>query len=359
MTILRSAAALLLATAFTLGCRHQQAAAPPPPSQASELARLGFSQRWLTRLPLSHNEKISRYAVVGDMIVIIQTPSNLVTALSARDGSARWRTVVGETTDELFEPVLIGDRVFINSGNRVYVLAADTGRHIGLADLESPVAEGPSVSGNLLIFGSLSGKVFAHSAQTGHSAWTMNMPASIIVKPVVDGGNVFVTDSRGDYKMFTTTGELAWYGRALARISARPIVNSNGVFVASEDQTLRALNRVNGHDRWTYRATAPLREAPTALGASIYLPLPTGDLASIDPLNGSELWKLPGSPIPLELNGQKLLLYTGRSLQLVDNQTGKTLSRAPIAPVMEILHGPDNSLVLIAANGEVQRLDVQ
>lgn len=357
MTIPRWAAPLVLAAAILAGCKHAPPAADAPPAQSANLQKLGYSQRWLTNLTVQHDQEISHAALLGDLLVIIQKPVNLVTAINVRDGSTRWRNVVGELTDELYEPVRIGNKVFINSGHRVYAVAADTGTRLSIGDLQSPVADGPAVSGNNLIFGSLTGKIFAHSTITGHSAWVMSTPEGVLVRPVVDGGDVFVTDGAGNYKMLSTSGELLWYGRALARVSAQPILNANGVFLASEDQTFRALNRINGRDRWTYRSPTPLRESPTALGGTLYLPLPNGDLAAIDPLNGAELWRLPGKPIPLLLNDQELLLYTGRSLLLVDNQTSKTLTQVPIAPVQKALVGPENSLLLIAADGQIQRLD--
>ncbi|MCC7191844.1 MAG: PQQ-like beta-propeller repeat protein [Phycisphaeraceae bacterium] len=366
MTTLRWATPLVLAAAVLTGCQHSTPTAsstsaveapPVQPVQVDTLQKLGYTQRWVTDLTIRPNEWISQITLLNDQLIVIQQPSNLVRAVSVRDGSTLWRNVVGEATDELYEPVRIGNRIYINTGHRVYAIAADTGTKLSIGDLQSSVADGPAVSGLNLIFGSLTGKIFAHSTVTGHSAWVMSTPEGILVRPVVDGNDVFVADRAGNYKMLSTTGELLWYGRALAQISAKPILNANGVFVASDDQTFRALNRINGKDRWTYRATAALRGSPTALGGTLYLPLPTGELAAIDPLNGAELWKLPGKPTPLLLNDQKLLLYTSASLLLVDNQSSKTLMQVPIAPVQKVMVGPDNSLILIAADGQVQRLD--
>ena len=92
--------------------------------------------------------------------------------------------------------------------------------------------------------------------------------------------------------MFNTIGDILWQGRALGRIASQPALTPAGVFVPSEDQSLYALNRANGRDRWIYRAETPLRTSPVALGTSLYIYTDNQGLLSIDPLNGAKLWSV-------------------------------------------------------------------
>ena len=257
----------------------------------------------------------------------------------------------------LFTPTRIDKKILVNSENRMFVLSSQTGETIALSDLETPVATAPAILGSYAVFGGDNGLIFAHNIATSYSAWRARLPMGVMVRPVAQGNSVFLADSGGNYVMYNNEGSLLWAGRAHAKISAEPVVTPNGVFVASEDQSLYALNRSNGRDRWIYRAETPLTRSPVALGASIYLPLHSGELVSIDPLNGSEIWRVKLAAHPFALLDQKLLLYTPKSIVIIDNQTGKTVSEYHAGPLKSVLRGPDNSIILVSPEGHLQRLD--
>lgn len=348
---------LFLIALAAQGCTSQNQVAGPLLIAPLDTQRLGYMSRWITDLGVAGDESFHEAVVLDDLLVTIETPSNLVSAVSLRDGSLVWRRVVGERISTLYTPNRSKDKILINTENRMYVLSAATGDMVELSNLELPVNNGPAMTGSLAIFGADTGLIFAHSTVTGYSVWRKQLPSGILAKPVINNGSLFVADSAGNYAMYNTSGDLLWRGRTHARITATPALTPNGVFVPSEDESLYALNRATGKDRWIYRATGPLKRAPIIVSTSLFLPLPNGSLAALDPLNGSELWRYPGEAQPVAIIDQKLLLATPHSLVVIDNQSGKILTQVPSKPLWRVLRGPDNSLILISPDGQIERLD--
>jgi outer membrane protein assembly factor BamB len=354
---------LLLAVVILTGCKSK-----PQPVGSAQLVepldaqRLGYVSAWVQDLSAG-SQKLSQAEVLDDVLVTVEVPSRLVSVISLSDGAQRWRKVVAEPLDEVFHPARNGNRILLNSENILYQLDAQSGQLVIMNDLVSPVGTGAVVingpDGALAVYGALTGKVFAMDLASGNARWADKLPGTILVRPASLENQVFVTDSLGGYAMFNAvTGERLWQGGTHDRISAQSAVTPNGVYVASEDQALYALNRANGRDRWIYRATGPLRRGPVLMGNSLYQPLPGNQLVSLDPLNKTELWRMPGDPQPVALLDQKLLVNYGSRLAAIDNQTGKTILEVPVTrPLKTVLRGPANSLILVSNDGHVQRLN--
>lgn len=353
----------MIAVLLAAGCKSE-----PKPTATNVLLepldaqKLGYVSRWVLDLGVPGSDRLTEVAVLDDVVVTVELPTRLVSVVDINNGHPRWRKIIGQTLDEIFTPARNGGRLLINSENRLYQLDAVSGRVEVVNDLASSVGTGPAVvaGSNIAVFGSLTGKITGTDLASGNVRWTDKFPGSVIVKPIAYEQQVFVTDSLGGYAMFNgVTGERLWQGGVHGRISASPAVSATGVYIASEDQSLYALNRANGRDRWSpYRATGPLRKSPVVMGNSLYLPLPGNEMVSLDPLNKAELWRMPGNPQPVALLDQKLLVNHGDSLAAVDNQTGKTILQVPTSRRLQtVLRGPGNSLILVSPNGRLQRLD--
>jgi outer membrane protein assembly factor BamB len=298
---------------------------------------------------------------MGDIIVVVEPSTNLVRAVSARDGSVMWRRVVGDPLVKVFPPVRSGDTVLIASENTLYMLKAADGQPVRPAiRLDAVINCAPAVWKDLILLGGLNGRLFTVSVTSGFSKWAYQMPGGIVAPPVVRDDNVFVADNKGNYAFFNAmTGERLWKGRTHDKVSAPGVIGPKAVFVASEDQALYALGRdLQGRDRWIYRADVPLTLPPIAPANNVlYLPIPKEGLAAIDPETGDELWRLRGQLQPITVLEQKLLVNTGRNLLLVDKDSGKPLIEVRTQPLQTVLRGPENSLILVSSTGILQRID--
>ncbi|MCE9590821.1 MAG: PQQ-binding-like beta-propeller repeat protein [Planctomycetes bacterium] len=348
---------LALTLLLLSGCKSAQPRESQLLIDPLDAQKLGYTSRWLTDLAIP--EGLRHIEVLGDLLVGVETPSNMVSAVSARDGQVLWRRVVGDALVVLSPPTRSGTSILINSENSLYTLAADTGALRNLSYLRSPVADAPAISGDIAVFGSVNGRISGHSITAGTERWAYLLPAGILTQPIMVAGNAFLAASDGEYIFIKADdGTLVWRGRTHARISADPVANLQTIFVASEDQSLYALNRSVGRDRWIYRATRPLTRSPILLENSVYLPIPGEALVSIDILSGAELWRIAADDAqPVLVSGSKVLMATRRSLMVLDNQTGKVLTQVPVEQVQTIVRGPENSIILVSTKGRMQRLD--
>lgn len=354
-------ACALLVTAFlTSGCQTAEKVSDLL-VEPLDAGRVGYSTAWLTTLDVPAGTRIEHAVVLDDVIVTVEMPGNLVSCISTRDGSIRWRQNVGTST--LYKPFRLKDRICINSESRLYVLNIENGGLALLNNLEYVVNTEPAVFDHFAIFGSMSGRVFCYDIVAGYSLWTYQMPGSVSVAPLSSGtSEVLVCDNSGSFRMFSVNkGELRWTSRAFAQITAQPAINNFGIYVPSLDQSLYSVDRATGRDRrgWPYRSAMPLNASPIVLGSALFLTFPNGDLVSLDPLNGTELWRNTGGSRPIALNDQKLLLLSDRSLSQVDNISGKLMTQIPIKPVQTVLRAANNSLYLVTPRGKIQRLDAQ
>jgi outer membrane protein assembly factor BamB len=336
-----------------------EAEAGLPLINSNDAYKLHYTPRWSASIAARSENDIAFATVLDDIVTIVERPQNMVSAVSLRDGIVMWQVIIGDPLERIFEPVRMGDQILVNSESQLHYLDAKNGRLAGTSHLESVVTDRPTLIGKDAIFGGLSGNVFAHSTEQGFSRWRYRMTSGIVVRPVSSGFNVFVTDTSGVYGMFNArTGDLMWKGRTFGQNSATPVINELGVFLASEDQTLYAINRTTGADRWRYRASVRLRQSPVVIGNTVYLNVPGVAFVAIDALSGEELWRIDGlAADPVAVHSGRLVLATGDKLIIVDPKTGTMMVQAPVQPLMKVLAGPDDALILVSTDGRLMRLD--
>lgn len=356
---------LLSGLALLASCATQQQAWSRSGSGAliepEPAASLGYATFWVRNLNIPSSQRIGAARLLDDLIVVVEQPSNVVYAVSVRDGSIRWRKVVGDPGEPLYSPVRAGDQLLVNSATHLYILNAHTGELERIDSLAHVVSSGPVHIGSFVIFGDVKGRVFAHDIRAGFTKWSYQLTSNIAVPPVDAGQNqALVADARGVYALLgAEDGQLIWRGRTFGPVTTRSAIDRLGVYIASQDQTLYALARPTGLDRWKFPTTYRQIGPPVVMGVSVYLPLGDEALVAINSADGAERWRLPfgATPVTFREEENRLLVRTPQSLKLVDAQTGQVVADAPTQRLATVLTGPEGSLVLIAPNGRLMRLN--
>jgi len=234
---------LVLLSSF--GCQSQTHTGPDLLINPLGARKLGYHYQWSTDLAIPPGSRLNQAEVLDDLLVVIESPSNMVSAISLQDGTVRWVRSVASSLDRVYGALRSGDRVLVNSETRLYSLAAETGTIVDSRDLKTSVAAPPALAGGLLIFGATDGQVFAQNLWDGFDRWTIQLSGQEATRPVLAGNGLFVADDAGSYALLAIdNGALLRDGRTFARISATPTVGDASLFVASEDATLYALNGV-------------------------------------------------------------------------------------------------------------------
>lgn len=319
---------------------------------------MGYAPRWAADLGLDSDERIVWSYIADDLLLTVTQPSNLVAATRISDGARMWITQLGGDLEKLYGAVRYDGIVYANSGSRVFSIDPYSGEHTGIWPLVEPVTTGPVLDDDKAIFGSVNGTVFAHSFISGRHRWRYLMTAQIDTPPILVGANVFAADHKGTFVMLDSeTGDLVWNGRAFGAVSGSPDADRTSIYVPSEDNFLYAVNRATGEDKWKYAAAQPLTEAPAAIGLGVYQPV-TGRLIALDAVDGREpRWVLDEPATPVTALRDNLLVTAPKGLMLIEVDTGRVVKRVPTRPVQRVLLGPDDSLILVAPNGRIMRLD--
>lgn len=174
-------------------------------------------------------------------------------------------------------------------------------------------AGGPSVSGDLLVVGTLDGHVLAFDAASGAPRWTATVDSEVISPPAIDGGAVFVrTNSGYVYAFDAASGERKWLND---QANVPPLsLRGNGALLAahgivlygSDDGQVVSLRGDSGSIQWKLPLTSgigrtdiqKLDDADDALqleGSTVFATAYHGKLAAIDAAQGQQLWERPFS----------------------------------------------------------------
>lgn len=329
---------------------------PLEPGYANQI---GYSTRWLRSLSLAKAQSIYSAEILGDLILVIERPSNVVTAIKLSDGSLAWKAIVGSRFENLFGAVATDEHVFVNTANRMFRLDRGTGQLLDVADLDHAVAQGPTLIGTRAIFGAINGIAFAHDVNDGYSKWAYALPGKIVAAPLQDGLQVFIADATGHYAMLEADdGELLWRGSAYGPITADPVLDRSFIIIASEDQSLYSIVSSTGKWRWDpYRSESPLVDSPIIVGRSIFLHEPGTGMVSIDYNTGQPNWTYPTPVIPVIQANDALLAYNQDGVVALNPQTGKVLGEAPTEPLFSVLTTPEGALILVTESGRLHRVD--
>ena len=350
---------LLLMLLVVVGCgdyarRHSRGELLIHPQDA---AALGYAVTWSTSLDIPSNSDLSSATVLGDTLFTIESPTNLTTAVSLRDGKVLWRRVIGQATEQVYAPVRDDKYVYFNNDTTFYTISLVSGDLIATSHLAHVVETGPVLFNRYAIFGAANGIVFAHDIDTGYAKWSYKLTGGIVIPPIRIQRNVFAADSKGVYAgLDALSGELMYRGRTFGPITAQPAANHGSVFIPSRDQSLYTVNQLTGSDQWVYRATGPLTQPPVALGPNVYLPDPTGGLIVLNAADGEERWNTPVNAKAITDDENKVMLKVPTGLQWVDEANGRIITDAPTQTLQYVINDGEGGLLVISPAGRIHRL---
>ncbi len=323
------------------------------PLQAHEL---GYSPQWAVRLDVPMGGAITHVTPLDDLILVIESPGNVVTALRVSDGAEAWRRQVADRTVVLHKPFRISDKLYLTSQAHLLVLDAATGQEIERFVLDGFVNHPPAQFGNMLVYGGSTGLTFAQRLDNGSPIWRTKMNARVAAAPLVVGTGALIVDEAGGYSLINTLdGRPLWTGKAFGPISAAPDLSNTHIFIASEDQSLYALMRLNGAESWKFVASRRLTFAPALFEDTLVLPVSGGETIGFDPASGNVLWRINRTIDPVVAQRGRLLAHTTRELLLIELDSGATVVSAPVARLQHVA-ATAAGVVLVSPEGRILHL---
>lgn len=358
--IIASALLLLAATGCVSKPTAQDYGAPKrvglmiEPADASDI---GYNLGWAQNLSLPDDRRIIHAVAFDDLLLIVEHPGNLVTAVNTRDGSVRWRSAIGLGEGELFEPVLFEDRILFNTVKSLFTVSTDSGNIIGRDNLEHVVQTGPTLYNDLAMFGATNGRAFAHKIRSGFPQWEYGMSNAITAPMAVADNVVAVADNNGTSALLDAdTGRVRWRRISYDRVSTKPVIGENFVAFASHDRSLYGLDRQTGEDLWIFRGTRALTNPTYLIDNTIYLPVDGIGLFSIDTATGEQNWLYDHVITPISASNGALLAANTNALLRIDTRTGETIRVAPTRRLADVVSIGDD-LILVSPRGRLLRIN--
>lgn len=320
--------------------------------------RLGFSKLWRVDLRVPSPARLTQAQILGDLLVTVEEPGNIITAIEVGTGKVLWHRQIGKPGAEVFVPRRLDDRLLLNTETTLFILDARTGKPLQSNALKAVATTPMVLYGQTAIFAGADGHVFAQDIATGRDVWTYRVEANLDLPPAIWDDNLMIVDIRGVHRLLSARdGTPQWTGRTFARSAARPIISAWGPFIPSQDTILYALNLADGSDRWQFHGTTPLNQDPVLLDQTLYQPLGRRGLVALEPQSGQVLWRLDEPAQPMAHSGAHVVLYSRPRLRLADRQTGMVVAEAIVGDLLTIVGLDDGSLILVSATGQIERLD--
>ncbi len=303
--------------------------------------------------------EVTRLVGLPDM-VLAQERSSLVSLMEPTTGQVRWSAEVANPLTRfvgLTRDPIDATRVLAASESELFGLTTGTGSMVSRQKLERVVNTPPIIAGDVAIFGSTAGEVYAHNFARNVKAWGFMARGAINAAPVSVGGIVGVVSQVGDVVFLTPSGSLVGRGRVLGSVATDPVTDGSRLFVAALDQSLWAFD-TSGVELWRYRTAGPLRVQPACVNGVVYCEVPGKGMTAFDGASGRLLWSNPkAAGTVIAGRADRVLAWDGERLALLDAARGDTIDGAtPVGITRLVAGGPDNAELYAAfAGGSVAR----
>jgi outer membrane protein assembly factor BamB len=296
----------------------------------------------------------STAAADGENVYLADRTGGLY-ALDADDGSLQWKLAGGSDGKPLdpwdyydSSPVLAGRTLFYGSGDhKLYAVDTKTGQvkwsydtgypvrstpayragtvYVGdwfgylhavdaatgkrkwavrhESDITEPAEDGgytyyhgtiqasPTVSDDVVYYGSRDSYLFARDAATGAEQWKFAAANSwISSSTALRDGVLYVggSDSKRLYAIDAASGKELWSAASDSNILASPIVSRDTVYYASGDAyapdtpgTIYAADRKTGEFRWSRKTEGPVHASPAVADGTLYYADALGNVAAL------------------------------------------------------------------------------
>lgn len=191
----------------------------------------------------------------------IEPPNELVEFSDAELLRKLWSTDLGEGSGKsgaAARPFVFGTRVYATDvEDGLYAIDADSGKTMFQRKIENDgFAAGAAANEQVVVAGTLNGRVFAFDAGTGADLWEARVSSEVLAAPVIADGLVIVRCNDG--RMFgldQNDGSRKWvFDRGLPLLSVRgyvqPMYRDGVVFIGYETGKIVALRANDGSMLW-------------------------------------------------------------------------------------------------------------
>jgi len=215
--------------------------------------------------------------------------------MSLRDGTRKWTGKYGPIETS---PLVVGEFLYVVTLDGVLeCLKKEDGLEFwkyefAEKDVRKPVRSSPATDGEVVVFGSDGGGIYAVERLSGKLRWKYQAAASIFATPVLSNGVCIVGAIDGVlYALDTRTGELRWKWETGTRIFAPAAATQNQIFIGTADGKVTALNLESGKKLWSFSCRSVVSCAPLVAGDILYVGSQDRNLYALRVATGEKIWQ--------------------------------------------------------------------
>ena len=355
-TSIQCASAALVAALLPAAAAGQFRPTTPEPPPGPPSTWLPVETRWTATLPAPAS---APPVASGDRLFAALFDGR-VAAVSLVDGSELWqveRAVVGEIAAG-------GGLLHAATPAGLLALDAETGAVRWETGLEPRVSAPLLLTAGWLIVALETDELLALHAGLGGTVWRQPVPGGISTRPTIAGDRLYVPlDSGGIAVLELLTGALVWERRLGG--APREILVSGDLFVGATDNFFYKLSPRDGALRWRWRAGGDIAGLPAVDEETVYFSSLDNTLWALDRSSGGQRWRelLPARPAAGPRRAEDLIMQGGLSpeLSLYGPASGVVYHRLRVSaelafaplPVRDPL-GDGLLVILVTADGELQ-----
>ena len=165
---------------------------------------------------------------------------------------------------------------------------------------KGPVRGAAAFAGDLVVFGSGDGNLYALDAATGRERWRADLHGAVASTPAIADGVVFATSrERGVTAVDLATGKLRWrfetgpdapFAWGWDFWLSSPLVAGGRVHVGGGDGKIYALDARTGARLWDFATGGRVRSSPALADGVVYAGSMDGRLYALDEATGTKRW---------------------------------------------------------------------
>jgi outer membrane protein assembly factor BamB len=256
------------------------------------------------------------------MYVVLAHDEESMQAYNLQSAVLQWRAHVGDVETS---PLLLNRKLYVTTlEGKLHCIDKSYGTLVWTYELprnvRTPIIRSsPSSDGNIIVFGSDHGNVYAVGASDGMLRWTARTRASIVATPSVSNGTVFVGSLDSTmYALDIATGAIRWTQPLGARIFASQAVDQQHVYVGTVGRTMYCLDAATGKIIWNMPTNGIINSAPLISGNIVYVGCADKNLYAFNKETGEAVWQYTAEgrikTMPIIISDRLILLTEDRSV---------------------------------------------
>lgn len=325
-----------------------------PSNRASSGSTARMTERW--RFPTNHGFP----TVVDGVIYLVQSASTVKTihsvwALNATDGTMLWQFhTSGQKLNS--SPAVMNGVVYVGTESGwLIALSATDGSERWRLSTGARIFASPTVLNGVVYVGNLEGTLLAANASDGIELWRYSGTEPIYGKPALADGVVYVGsgDSRGNGSLSAVDareGRLKWRFPAGYSVEQTPVVRDGAIYFGSVSGPFYSLSVKDGTILWKLGTGGVDTASSTIHGEVAYIAADRYSFSAIRLRDGKELWRQTVGfrviPSPVVSDGVLLVGDADGILHALATDNGRPKWRFEFQQVL----GSGDKIVALAAD---------